>query len=164
MKIHQAPDFLSTTKGKHILLDTTFFIDAFLHPEAFAELTNQLRSNLCTLVTIKPVLHEFTKGAPNPEKLSEKEEFLGSIIETFLNTDEEIYKNVDSLIKKYGIDGKSTSITDLLLGGTLMKYSTNLLFLTRNTNDYPNRIFTPVSYLHLVHSKGIHLCALYKYE
>jgi len=164
MKIQIAPNLPTLVEYKHILLDTNVFIDAFNNPEKFAKFFNELKDNHSTIVTIKPVLHEFFKGAQDDKKLKEKILYAEEITDTILPFSEDIYKNVDTLIKKYREKGKSLSTVDLMLGAYLMKYGENIFLLTKDTTDFSNKIFEFVSHVHLVHDKGVHILGLYCYS
>jgi len=76
MKIILPTDFLEIIKDKSLLLDTNFFIDAFLNPTEFGKFMNQLRENRIILLTLDVVRMEFLKGAPNDQKYKEKKNSL----------------------------------------------------------------------------------------
>lgn len=162
MKILLPADLLSILKDSHLLLDTNVFIDTFLNPTEFGKFINQLRENRITLVTIDVVRFEFLKGAPNLQKHKEKEELIERIIDAYLPIQKDILDNADKLLQLYKEDGKAISITDLLLGATLMHYKTNLSLITKNTTDFPTNIFTLVTYINLLHRKGIHTYGVYQ--
>ena len=67
MKIFIPQGFLSAIKGKHLLLDTNFFIE-----------------NDATLVSIEPVQTEFLKGSPSEDKYKIKAEYFEEIVSNFL--------------------------------------------------------------------------------
>lgn len=161
MEIITPQDFHSVTNGKHILLDTSIFIDAFLHPSQFGDFFNRLKDNNCTLVTIKPVLLEFVKGATTDKKFDEKKGFVDSIIESFLPITDDILDNAFDLVKEYRIEGKDLSLTDFILGGIAVKYKRSIYLLTKDISDFPTNIFTRITYFHLFHRKAIHSFGLY---
>jgi len=164
MKIIIPIDFFSNLKGVPLLLDTNVFIDAFLRPTEFGKFMNQLRENRITLVTLDAVRMEFLKGAPNEQKYKEKKAFFEQMVDVYLPVRKDILDNADKLLQLYKEDGKSLSITDLLLGATLMHYKTNLFLLTKNTTDFPTNIFTLVTYVNLLYRKGIHTYGVYQYK
>lgn len=163
MKIVLSEDFFSTLKNCHLLLDTSVFIDTSLNNLEFEQLFNQLRSNNITLVTLDAVIIEFLKGSANPQKLETKSALIAEIIESSLPITKEIFDNVRNLLALYKEDGKSASITDLLLGGMLVQYPDNLFLLTKNTTDFPTNIFNLVTYLNLLHRKSIQSYGVYNF-
>lgn len=163
MKIITPPDFFQIFKDKHILLDTSVFIDAFLNPKSFGEFFNELKSNNTTLVTLDVVKIEFLKGAPNIEKYNQKRDFFDQIVETCLPTTNDTYIFVYKLVQMYKENGKSLSITDLFLGATIMQYKASLVLLTKNTTDFPTNIFNLESYINISYLKGLHSYGIYKF-
>jgi predicted nucleic acid-binding protein len=139
------------------------FIDTSLNSTEFGKFINQLRENRITLVTIDAVRFEFLKGAPNLQKYKEKEELIERIVDAYLPIQKDILDNADKLLQLYKEDGKSLSITDLLLGATLMHYKTNLFLLTKNTTDFPSNIFTLSTHINLLYRKGLHVYGVYQY-
>ena len=163
MKIITPQDFFQTFKDKHILLDTSAFIDAFLNPVQFGDFFNKLKDHKTTLVSLDAVKIEFLKGAPNIEKYNQKEKFFDQIIEICLPTTNETYDNLYKLIQAYKEDGKSLSVTDLFLGATIMQYKESLLLLTKNTTDFPTSIFNLQSYINISYNKGLHVYGIYSF-
>lgn len=161
MKIILPADFLSTVKTKHLLLDSSIFIDASIHPSEFTELVNVLKVNDVTLVTIKPVIVEFLKGAADKTRANEKLKIVNDIIETSLPITDNILDLSLELTSKYGVEGKSLSVTDILLGAFLLFYNENLLLVTKNTTDFPDNIFKVETFFNLIHRKGIQSYGLY---
>lgn len=163
MKIITPQDFFQTFKDKHILLDTSVFIDSFLHPVEFGEFFNSLKVQGATLVSLDAVKIEFLKGAPNAEKYKQKDEFFSQIIDSCLPIISDTLLNLYGLVQKYGEGGKSLSITDLFLGATLMQYKGSLFLLTKNTTDFPTNIFNLKSYINISYTKGLHTYGVYDY-
>lgn len=161
MKIIIPPDFFQTFKDKHILLDTSVFIDAFLNPVQFGEFFNNLRTQRTTLISLDVVKTEFLKGAPTVEKYNQKEEFFDQIIEACLPTTNETFINLYKLVQMYKEDGKNASVTDLFLGATLMQYKRSLFLLTKNTTDFPTNIFNLESHINISYTKGLHAYGVY---
>lgn len=160
MEIILPPDFLSITNNKHLLLDTSVFIDGFAHPSEFARFFNQLRDNNTILVTVSAVLNEFLKGSTTEVKFKEKKQFVKSIVETIL-PDVNLQTDIEALIKKYGIESKDLSMTDLYLGATLVEYGNNICLLTRDLTDFPTNIFQRITFLNATHTKGIFTFGVY---
>ncbi|MDO8658727.1 MAG: type II toxin-antitoxin system VapC family toxin [Candidatus Levybacteria bacterium] len=161
MKIITPSDFFQTFKDTYILLDTSVFIDAFLNPVNFSEFFNNLRMQGVILVSLDAVKIEFLKGAPTAEKYHQKEEFFNQIIDTNLPMTGDTLLNLYQLVRLYKEDGKSLSITDLLLGATLMQYKKGLFLLTKNTTDFPTNIFNLKSYINISYTKGLHTYGVY---
>lgn len=161
MKIITPQDFFQTFKNKYILLDTSVFIDSFLHPAEFGKLFNNLKAQGATLVSLDAVKIEFLKGAPNAEKYKQKEDFFNEIIDTCLPITNDTLLNLYELVQKYREEGKNISVTDLLLGAILMQYKSNLFLLTKNTTDFPINIFDLKSYMNISYTKGLHVYGVY---
>lgn len=162
MKIIIPPDFISAIKNKHLLLDTNVFIDCLLNPLPFADFFNKLKNEKVILITIDLVKIEFLKGAPDIQKYKEKSELIENIIDDTIPITPDINNNVYELIKKYGLDGKALSETDLFLGAVLMKFRKNIYLLTKNTTDFHLRIFELRSIINTIYSKGVHSFGLYQ--
>lgn len=166
MKIAPPREFLPAIKGKALLLDTNIFIDAFSHPSEFTRFFNDLRSkdNDVTLVTIDHVLIEFLKGAATESRLNEKKTYLESIIDTYLPVTKDLLDEVMKLLREYKIESKDISITDLYLGGMLVKYKNNICLLTKDLADFPESIFERTSYVTLLENKSIRNYGVYCYK
>lgn len=164
MKIIIPPDFFQILKDRHILLDTSVFIDSFLNPTNFGELFNKLKAQGTTLVTLDVVKAEFLKGTPNTEKYRQKEEFLNQIVDALMPTTVDTYDNLFDFIKIYKEDGKSLSITDLLLGAVLMQYRNTLLLLSKNTTEFSTNVFNLVTYMNISYTKGLHSYGIYNFS
>lgn len=162
MNIIQSSDFLSVTKDHHILLDTSIFFDAIDAPGKFATLFNELKENGCTLVTLKVVLTEFMKGGADKTKLEGKRLYVEEIIDVFFPLTNDIIENTSKLVEIYKEDGKTVSITDFLLGATIMKYS-KMHLMTCDTGDFPNNIFKLETYATFIYRKGIKTCGMYSF-
>ena len=162
-KIIPQANLIPVIKNKHLLLDTNVFIDTLLNPHPFLDFLNDLKKQQVTLSTIDMVKMEFLKGAINEQKYNEKVSLIESIIDNTISITPDIHKNVYTLIKKYNLEGKSSSITDLYLGAYLMKYGKKLFLLTRNTADFPQNVFDVVSIINVTYFKGIHSYGIYQY-
>ncbi len=162
MRILPLPNFISVIKNKHLLLDTNVFIDTLLNPLPFADFFNSIKSKEVTLTTIDLVKIEFLKGASDFRKYKEKNELIEKIVDYIIPITPDIYKNAYELIKKYEMNGKALSETDLFLGATLMKFKKNIYLLTKNTTDFPLNIFELHSVVNTIYSKGIHSYGLYQ--
>ncbi len=162
MRIITPQDFFPILKNKYLLLDTSVFIDAFLNDKEFSELFNNLKDNNTILVTIDAVKIEFLQGAQDEARYEKKEEFFEQIVPTCLPTKDTVFDNVYELIRAYKEDGKSLSVTDLLLGAILMQYKRNLFLLTKNTTEFPTGIFILATYFNISYTKGLHSYGVYR--
>ena len=163
MDIIKNSDFLSVTKNRHILLDTTVFIDASGSPVKFANLFNELKDNGCVLVTLECVLTEFIKGGSDEKKLEEKRQYVEDVVDAFLPLTNDIARMATKLAKLYKEDGKGVSVTDFFLGAMIMQYK-KMLLMTCNITDFPNNIFTLDTFITLVHRKAIETCGFYSFS
>lgn len=161
MKIITPPDFFQIFKEKHLLLDTSVFIDSFLNPTEFGKFFNKLKTNGATLVSLDVVKIEFLKGAIDSAKFKEKGEFFDQIVDARLPITNDTLLNLYKLVEVYKEDGKSLSVTDLFLGVILTQYKNNLFLMTKNTTDFPTNIFNLFSYLNISYRKGLHTYGIY---
>ncbi len=115
-------------------------------------------------VTIDAVLSEFLMGAADEKKYAEKQLIINGIVDEILPTTRDMFVIANDLLKEYKEDGKSLSITDLLLGAFLKKYKQNIFLMTKNTTDFPTNIFTLKTYLLLSHKKALQAYGVYSYE
>lgn len=166
MKISLPEEFLSAIKNKHVILDTNVFIDAFSHLKEFANFFNQLKSEeqQTTLVTTEHVLIEFLKGSSTETRLSEKKDFLEKAIDAYLPYTPDLLKYIFELLKIYKIDSKDISLTDLYLGGLLVKYRKNIFLLTKDLTDFPTYIFNRATYVTLLEAKTIRNYGVYNFD
>ncbi len=163
MKIVLPEDFFKILNNCHLLLDTSVFIDSSINPVEFGNFFNQLRANDITLVTIDPVIVEFLKGSPSPEKFDAKQSAVSEITGTNLPLTSDIFDSVKLLVILYKEEGKSLSLTDLLLGASLMQYEKGLYLLTKNVTDFPTNIFNLATHLNLLHRKAIQSYGVYNF-
>lgn len=161
MRIILAGNFWHVIENQTVLLDTSFFIDALIHPQKFGEFFNHLKSHEIILVTLLSVKAEFLKGTINEAKYETKEKMIDGFVDSYLPEDEKNYENVFELTKRYKEAGKGLSITDLLLGSALLKYPKQLLLMTKNTTEFPLSIFDLKTHLLLSHNKGLQSYGFY---
>lgn len=165
MEIRTQTELLSTLKLKHLLLDTSVFIDALKNPAAFRSFINELKRNSTTIVTLDVIKIEFLKGAVDVKSYNEKEEIINEIVDAILPINPvEITKNLYQLIQKMREDAKSASITDLIIGSVLMHHKTNLYLMTKNSHDFPTNIFTLESIINLSKRRTIQAYGVYLYK
>jgi len=164
MNLLKPGDLLSLLKDKKILLDTNIFIDALIKPTVFKEFFKELKANNVTITTITPVVIEFLRGLPNEKTYSERKELVDKVVDSYLPITEDIFDSVFELLKLYGLDGKGTEMTDLLLGAILMKHPEKLILITKNTTDFPMNIFTFVAVMNLPYHRSIQTYGIYTYK
>lgn len=164
MELILPQDFYSITKNKFLLLDTSVFIDTLLNPTKFGGLFSDLKSNGCSLVTLDAVQIEFIKGASDEANFQKKELIINDIIDTIIPASKDVWEESLKLLQLYKEDGKTASITDLLLAGTLVKYSKTIFLVTKNLQDFPTNIFTLETHFNLLHRKGLHSYGLLSFR
>jgi len=137
-----AQNFFTSLESKHLLLDTSVFIDASRYKPTFQDFFLKCKKNNVTLVTIDPVKIEFTRGSENKTKLEVKKQFINSIVGFTLPIAQSIFnKTIPELIQSYQEIGKSISLTDLILAATTVNHSHDLYLLTKNPKDFPRSVF-----------------------
>jgi len=164
MEINYDPALINSLRNKHLLLDTNIFRDVASKPSVFTSFFNLLKNSDVTLATIDLVKFEILKGSANNLKYEEKEQMIKDITEeVIIPTTSEMIASVYELIKQYGIDGASISVTDLYLGAALIQFKKNLFLLTRDTTDFLQRIFELSGVINIPCSKGIFTYGVYQY-
>lgn len=163
MEITYPPTLIVSLKHKHLLLDTNVFRDVASNPGVFAKFFNNLKTEDVTLATLDVVKYEILKGSRDQKKFDEKEKQIGDIVDVILPLPQRVDLVAYKLIKQYGIDGTSLSITDLFLGTMLMQYQKNIFLLTRDTTDFMQNIFDLKFIINASHKKGIFTYGVYQY-
>lgn len=163
MEIIYPPTLIPFLKSKHLLLDTNVFRDAVSKPTVFLRFFHDLKNADVTLATIDFVKYELLKGSADKEKYQQKEKFIHDIIDVIIPVTPKTIELVYVLIREYGIDGASLTLTDLLLGATLMHYGKNICLLTRDTTDFIQKIFELSSVVNIPNAKGIFTYGVYQY-
>lgn len=165
-KILLPPDFFAQLHNKHLLLDTSFFGDYSSYPETFLDFINQCKENNVTLVTIVPVVAEFTRGSDNMDIFINKTQLIERIVDKYLLPihPDVFTKEIPWLVEKYGQDGKAVSLTDFSLAAMIKIHKTDLYLLTKNPKDFPTYIFTLKSHFLLELERGLQVYGVYCYE
>lgn len=164
MEIIYPPILIPSLKNKHLLLDTNVFRDVANKPTVFVEFFNKLKKEEITLVTLDVVKYEILKGSKDSEKYVEKVKQINDIVDIILPLPRTVDTLTYELIKQYGIDGTSLSITDLFLGTMLMQYKQNIFLMTRDTTDFMQNIFDLKFIINASHKKGIFTYGIYQYS
>ena len=163
MEILYPPTLFSFLKNKHLLLDTNVFRDAVVKPTVYSRLFNDLKTADVTLVTIDAVRYELLKGSADDTKYKEKMKLIDDIVDIMLPISPKTVELVYTLIQDYGIHGTVMSLTDLLLGATLMQYQNRICLLTRDTTDFIQSVFNLLFIINVPYSKGIFTYGVYQY-
>jgi hypothetical protein len=123
-----------------------------------------MRENRNTLITLDLVKIEFLRGARDTQSYKIKEAHFNDIVESVIPLTTGVINNSYKLVEKCKEGGRTISVTDLYLGACLMSYPKSLYLLTKNTNDFPNNIFTLKNYFHLIHTRAVQVYGVYTYE
>lgn len=164
MEITYLPTLIPSLKYKHLLLDTNVFRDVANNPTVFANFFNTLKNADITLATLDVIKYEILKGSKDQEKYEEKNKQINDIVDITLPLPRTVDTLTYELIKQYGIDGTSLSITDLFLGTMLMQYQKNIFLMTRDTTDFMQNIFDLKFIINASHKKGIFTYGIYQYS
>lgn len=163
--IYTSDNFYSGLSGKHLLLDTNVFIDAFNHPEAFGTFFQDCTDNDITLTTIDAVVIEFTTGSENEDKLAQKSEFVHAIVQDYvLHSSLQTSTHLHELVKLYKHYGKGVSVCDYLLAASLKQYRGHLYLLTKNPKDFPTSVFSYESHIILQMERALQIFGVYNYK
>jgi predicted nucleic acid-binding protein len=163
MEITYLPTLLPTLKYKYLLLDANVFRDASAKPSIFNEFFNDLKNADITLATIHSVRYELLKGSATKEKYEIKEKLIDDIVDITMPIMPKTFELSYELIDIYGADGSQLSLTDLLLGATLLQYKKNIFLMTRDTTDFLQSIFELPFIVNAPHAKGIFTYGIYQY-
>lgn len=164
MDINYPPILIDSLKNKHLLLDANIFRDFASKPSVFTSFFIDLKKSGVTLTTLDFIIIELLKGSADITKYKEKEKLINDITEgVIIPINQEMILNAYKLIKQYGIDGASISVTDIILGASLIQFKKNLFLLTRDTTDFLQRIFELSSIINIPCSKGIFTYGVYQY-
>ena len=127
-------------KNSYLLLDTCVFYDAYKYGEVFTTFFDSLKKERCVLLTIFPVVVEFSRNSDTIKEYKSRREFIKTIVGVVLPIERTLIKDVEELVLAYRNHGKHTSLTDFFLAGTLKRYR-GLFLMTRNNKDFPIEIF-----------------------
>lgn len=156
-------DLLASLKNKHLLLDTSVFIDAFLHPVEFTDFFNECKQHDVFLTTVKPVIVEFTKGVKDNRSLKERLEFVESIIDLQLPVHPKVNEVlIPQLVKSYGQIGRGLSYVNFILGGLINKHKRDLLLMSKNPADFPLSIFDLNNHLIIKMNRALQIYGIYQ--
>lgn len=152
--LHLPDSLTKVISGKFLLLDTSFFIDAIHHKQAFDGFAQLCKQNNSTLVTIQPVLIEFLRGTPSKMAMSRRVSLVYEYIgELTIPVPPRIFQDfVIALVEKYGKAGAKVSLTDYLLAAITQQHRHDLLLVTKNSLDFPAHLFNLESYFVLQNS------------
>lgn len=161
-------DFFSNLTLNHLLLDTSFFIDAIEDEVVFREFARKCKAESIQLVTIDPVVFEFIKGSKDDKTREARLKFINSFTQGyFLPIVPQVFEvYIPSLMKKYGKEGATVSLTDFMLASMCMHHSHDLCLLTKNTKDFPVSFFKLEDHFIFPNKKQrtLQVYAVYSYE
>lgn len=163
MRIIKPPEFFSTVKDCHLILDTNVFVDAYSNPREFKVLFDELKKNGVVLITLDLVLFEFLKGASEDQKFQVKKEFLETIVDAYQPVTKYTSDIGIDLIKEYRERGKGVEPVDFLLGAALKQYRRVAYLMTKNTNHFPSAVFDLKSYLLMEKAQSLQAYGIYSY-
>lgn len=158
-------DFFARLRNRHLLLDTSFFGDYSAHPEIFLDFVNSCKEHGITLVTIMPVVTEFTQGSDTQAIFNAKTALINEIIDYLLPIHPGVFKTeIPWLVENYGQVGKKVSLTDFCLAATTKIHNTDLLLVTKNPHDFPTSIFSVDCYFLLRLERALQVYGVYTYK
>ncbi|MBU0979069.1 hypothetical protein KKF92_04570 [Patescibacteria group bacterium] len=156
-----------TVRNKHLLFDTSFFIDYEDHKDEFVDFLGRIKKLNCTLVTVDQVAIEFIKGSKSEEDMQKRLTLIQSCIESYLPVSAQVYsQQIQELILNYGRRSASADITDLVLGVLAKNHQKDLLILTKNSHDFPSHLFKLKSHFLLQNKKSntVQIYCIYQYR
>ncbi|MFZ1721542.1 MAG: hypothetical protein WAU07_03480 [Microgenomates group bacterium] len=146
-------------------MDTSFFGDYAAYPDIFIDFVTKCRDHNITLVTIVPVVAEFTRGSETPDIYKKKTLLIKEIVgEHILSIHPNVFgKEVIKLVEEYGQTGKAVSITDYCLAAMTKIYKVDLCLLTKNPKDFPTSIFAVECYFLLQLNRALQVYGIYTF-
>lgn len=158
MTILQDPNLASSLKNKWLFLDTNTFVAALYYNDPFRKLLIDLKNQDCALVTIPPVLFEFTRGAKSVIDFIKRSNFIQNLATIY-----PIQKHIEQLMEFTVVCQRVNpliSFTDFLLIACLYKFP-NSYVLTENHKDFSLAILDRQSIITLDTEKDIRNHAIY---
>lgn len=152
----------SNLKYKHLLVDTNFLIDAIKYPHIFSELIEKLKITPCHLISIEPVLYEFTQGSKSLEEYKKRLTFYKDIIDTTLPVEKTVVENVTNLSKMLLRRSMHLSYVDCLLLASVIKYNHRVYLLSKDRSDINVSLFPVV--INLITDTGENNCVFSIYD
>lgn len=166
MKLQHTPTLATDLSNKHLLLDSTVFIDASKSDEFLSLLTN-ISAKGCDLMTIPSVMYEFTRNSDTINGYNERQEFIKKLGVTVHNKIEEVLEKEQvfkiAYAKAFSKNDKGPSYTDALLCAVAYKYrKNNLLLMTANHKDIPSSMFDRIELITVDIGGNLRNEAIYK--
>jgi predicted nucleic acid-binding protein len=167
LKLQHTSTLAADLSGKHILLDTTVLINASKSDE-FLALLSELSSAGCGLVTIAPVVYEFTRNANSITGYNERQEFIKTLNIAVLPRVEEMVEKEPVFRIAYAAafsakGDRGPSYTDALLCSVAYKYRANgMLIMTANHKDIPLSMFDRTELISIDISGDLRTEAIYR--
>jgi len=166
--IHYPDALIKIVNEKHLLLDTSFFIDAMYHKDAFDGFAKECKVYGATLVTIQPVLIEFARGAKSKSAFSNRVSLVEDYVDGYIIpiSPKAFSDDVPFLVEGYGQAGARVSLTDFLLAATAKQHTNDLFLLTKNSLDFPEKFFQLETYFLLQNqmSRTTQCYCIYRYS
>lgn len=127
---------------RSLLLDSNFLLNTLHSPDEYYPLYESLKSNNIKIVTSEAIKIEIFKGTSSKKEFNRKKDFVNSVVENVLPIHEkEIVSYSAWMTVAYGKAGSRVSVGDLLIAGTLKKYSNDLVMLSADVADFPRTLF-----------------------
>lgn len=163
--LHEFNNWQNCIRGKHLLLDTNFFIYCIQYEaqELLADLSSIVDTNGIQTVPsyIEPVLVELQNTNNQEERI--RRNFLIDQCSAF-PFDATILKSARELQSDLQEIDCYPAVTDLYLGATLKKYSNSTLLITGNLKDFPDPYFKRESYIILQDAKSVRTLSILSYD
>ncbi len=162
MKIYYDLKQVSKLKDSFVFFDTNTFIGAFIYPDLFNQLFNDLKKEGCAFLTISSVAFEFTRGTRTIEEFNDKAEFLKTLASTYpIEKDNYKFKELTIILQK--VKGE-ISYTDFLLIACLHKFVANSYLLSSNHKDCPTELLDRECVITVDTEKDLKNYGLYKFS
>lgn len=155
---------LKKIKKKTILVDTNLLLYYLRYKQEYYPLLEGFETNDISLVTISPVKIEYYKGTNTNSQLKAKRELYRKTFDMTYPILDDIVKETFKISLAYRDLAKSASSTDLLLAGTLKRFGSKLILLTRNHKDFPTTIFNRVGIINIELERSIHSYSLIQFS
>jgi|SRR3989344_2409739 len=154
---------LSSSSNFFVFLDTNCLIGAFVYPNIFSKLFDDLKKLSCEFLTIPSVAFEFTRGTKTVEEFNSKLEFLENLASIYqIEKHLEDFKDLTITLQK--IKG-SASYTDFLLIAALYKFrKAPSYLLNSNHSDCPIDILDREAIVTVDTDKDIKNYGLYRFS
>lgn len=149
----------------HILIDTSFLIDAYKYEKVFDEIIKPLRKSKRQLITIDAVLYEFVCGSKSIQEYNRRLNYFNAVIDATLPVDPFVISHCLGISRLLLSRGSHLSYVDGLLLASLVRYTHEKTYLlSKDRGDIPTTIFPIALTLNIETGQNNHAFSVYDFD